>query len=437
MVMRFALLADVVVMAYDTLRANKMRSALTVLGVVIGITAIVGMTSIVRGFDESLRDSIRQLGPDTLFVMKFSGLSMMSGKDFKDLIKRPVLTVGDARAIERDAQAVGRVDVMLGAWAVQTRERAFYKSEKTKQLSIIGVSENYAVVNSLKLTGGRFLTQAEVQHRRNLAVLGDSPAKALFPNVDPIGKLIRVAGDEYEVIGHVAPRPSLGGLGRGQDEFIVIPYTTYQKQFGWRRATGDVHIGGSTTNANALKSAMIAVVPVEGATRDQAMAEVEQVLRIRHGLKLEEPNDFEIVTQDAALKMWDQVSGATFIGLVVISSIALMVGGIGVMAIMMISVTERTREIGVRKALGARRREILWQFLFEAVFLTSLGGALGIIMGSSFGMGVHYFTGFPVSLPWWSFALGLGFSGGVGIFFGLVPAIRASRLDPIEALRYE
>ena len=167
------------------------------------------------------------------------------------------------------------------------------------------------------------------------------------------------------------------------------------------------------------------------------MKEVEQIMRIRHGLKLDQANDFDIITQDAALKMCDQITGAVFIGLVVISSIALMVGGIGVMAIMMISVTERTREIGVRKALGARRREILWQFLLEAVFLTSVGGVLGILLGASIGVGVHFATGFPVSLPWWSFALGFGFSGSVGIFFGLVPAIRAARLDPIEALRYE
>jgi len=435
--MRFALLSDVVVMAYDTLRANKMRSALTVLGVVIGITAIVGMTSLIRGFDESLRDSIRQLGPNTLFVAKFSGLSLMSGKDFKELLKRPVITVADARAIEADAPSVGKVDVWLGTGMAGTRERAFYKGEKTRPMAIIGVSENYAAVNFLKLATGRFFTQAEVEHRRNLAVLGDSPAKALFPNVDPVGKTVRIGSDQYEVVGTIGPRPSVGGMGSGADDFMVIPYTTYQKQFGWRNVAGNVHVNGTTTSASAFKSAMIAVVPTEGASRDQMMAEVEQVMRIRHGLRLEQVNDFDIVTQDAALKMWDQISGATFIGLVVISSIALMVGGIGVMAIMMISVTERTREIGVRKALGARRREILWQFLFEAVFLTSLGGILGILLGGSIGFGVHFLTGFPVSLPWWSFALGLGFSGGVGVFFGLVPAVRASRLDPIEALRYE
>ena len=160
-------------------------------------------------------------------------------------------------------------------------------------------------------------------------------------------------------------------------------------------------------------------------------------MRIRHNLRLDQPNDFDIVTQDAILKVWDQISQATFLSLVVLSSIALMVGGIGVMGIMTISVTERTREIGVRKALGARRIEILWQFLLEAVFLTSAGGLLGIALGSLIGLGVHWLTAFPISLPWWSFAIGIGFSASVGVFFGMVPAVRASRLDPIDALRYE
>ena len=160
-------------------------------------------------------------------------------------------------------------------------------------------------------------------------------------------------------------------------------------------------------------------------------------MRIRHGLRLDEPNDFEILTQDAVLKLWDQISQGTFLALIVMSSIALMVGGIGVMAIMSISVTERTREIGVRKALGARRAEILFQFLTEAVVLTSLGGVLGIVLGSGIGWAIHFFSGFPISLPWWSFAIGLAFSASVGIFFGMYPAMKASRLDPIEALRHE
>jgi len=184
-------------------------------------------------------------------------------------------------------------------------------------------------------------------------------------------------------------------------------------------------------------SASITVVPVETATREQAVAEIEEIMRVRHGLRLDEPNDFDIAGQDAILRLWDQVSQAVFLALVVISSVALMVGGIGVMAIMMISVTERTREIGVRKALGARRQEVLFQFLAEAAVLTSVGGALGILSGSGIAVAIGLATGFPISMPWWSFALGLGFSATVGIFFGMVPAVRASRLDPIEALRHE
>ncbi len=186
-----------------------------------------------------------------------------------------------------------------------------------------------------------------------------------------------------------------------------------------------------------MRSAMIAAVPREGVSREQAQREVEQVMRIRHGLRIDQPNDFDIITQEAFVALWDRVTQGAFLALVVLSSIALMVGGIGVMSIMTISVTERTREIGVRKALGARRVEILWQFLFEAVFLTSAGGVLGILCGASVGLLVHLISGFPISLPWWSFAIGIGFSAGVGVFFGMIPAIRASRLDPIEALRYE
>src|SRR6185437_618193 len=168
-----------------------------------------------------------------------------------------------------------------------------------------------------------------------------------------------------------------------------------------------------------------------------AMREVQNIMRARHGLKLDQPDDFDLFTQDSILKLYERISQAILFALVVISSIALMVGGIGVMAIMTMSVTERTREIGVRKALGARHREILLQFLIEAVVLTLVGGLLGIALGAGIGAAVHAITGFPISLPWWSFALGLGFSAAVGIFFGMVPAVRAARLDPIEALRYE
>jgi putative ABC transport system permease protein len=179
------------------------------------------------------------------------------------------------------------------------------------------------------------------------------------------------------------------------------------------------------------------VLPREGVSQKEALDDVRRVMRIRHGLKLDEPDDFDLGTQDSIMQLYSQISEATFFALIVISSIALMVGGIGVMAIMSISVTERTREIGVRKALGARRAEILFQFLMEAAFLTSVGGLIGIGLGAGIGWAVHLVSGFPISLPWWSFAIGIGFSASVGLFFGMYPAFKASRLDPIEALRYE
>ncbi len=437
MPLRAGLFAEIVGMALDTLRANKLRSALTVIGIVIGITSIVGMTALIRGFDESLRDSIRELGPKTIFVAKFSGISFAAGKEFTELIKRPVLTVADAKAIARECPSVAMVDVWLGAWGQPTQERAYYRGKRTKELAVFGATQNFAAVNFLKLEAGRFFNEGEVQRRRRVAVLGQTPYLSLFEHLDPIGKKIRIGQDEYTVIGVAGKRPSPGGFNLGADDFIVIPYTTHEKYYGRTGGSEQIRVRGARVSEAQFRSAMIAVVPREEASREQAMEEVREVMRVRHGLRLDQPDDFDLITQDAALKVWDQVSQATFLALVVISSIALMVGGIGVMAIMTISVTERTREIGIRKALGARRREILWQFLAEAVFLTSAGGVMGILFGSAIGLVVHWATQFPVSLPWWSFALGLGFSASVGIFFGLYPAIRAARLDPIEALRYE
>jgi putative ABC transport system permease protein len=428
--MRGSLLQEIVVMAVTTIRTQKMRSGLTILGIVIGITAIVGMTSLIRGFDESLRDSIREIGPETIFIAQFSGFSLMSGADFNELLKRPTLTPADARAIERQAESIAHVNITIGEGGGpgSTRSRLFYGGERTKLIGITGTTHNFPDVFHVTVEQGRFFTEGEVSHRRRVVVLGQTPYQALFPNVDPIGKTVRIGNQPYTVIGVIGPRPGLGQLDAGQDDIALIPHSAHQKQFGVRY---------TRSRRGRLQFLMIAAVPYEGVAREDAMRDVTEVMRIRHGLRLDEPNDFDIITQDAALRLWDQISSATFLALVAISSIALLVGGIGVMAIMTISVKERTREIGTRKAIGARRREILWQFLLEAVFLTAIGGVLGIVFGSGIGLGVHYATEFPVSLPWWSFAIGIGFSATVGIVFGIVPAVRASGLDPIEALRYE
>lgn len=428
---QLALFRETAGMALDTLRTNKMRSALTILGVVIGITSIVGMTALIRGFDESLRDSIRVLGPKTIFVQKMGALSMSSGASFLDLVRRPNLTVDDGEAIRRMATTVAKVDTWLGGGPGQpTMERVFYRNERTQPIVVMGTSEAFVDVNFATIIAGRSFTEQEVLHRRAVAVIGYGPYEALFEKkgIDPVGKKVRFGALEYTIVGVIGKRPSAGGFSLGQDDFAIIPFTTHRRQFGSERVRSGP-FGG--------RSAMIAVVPHEWASQQEAMREVEEIMRIRHGLTLDKPNDFDLATQDAILKVWDQISQAVLLSLVVISSIALMVGGIGVMAIMTISVTERTREIGVRMAIGARRREILVQFLIEAAVLTTVGGIIGIGFGSGIGLLVNLASGFPISLPWWSFALGLGFSASVGIFFGIFPAWRAARLDPIDALRYE
>jgi putative ABC transport system permease protein len=419
---KVALFADTIGMALGTLRANKMRSGLTVLGVVIGITAIVGMSSIIRGFDNSFRDMIRELGPNTIIVQRVNFVSAGSGIDRSLLMKRPNLTIEDAQVLKEEIPSLLAV-----AAFVSGQQRMFYRGQRTQSMGIVGSSEEMIDVNFIKIQQGRFFTENEVRHRRNVVVIGQTPMKAFFENSDPIGKVVRIGTTEYTVIGVAAPRPSIVIAG-DQDAIAIIPHTSFAKAFGAVSRGENRRIGRSVT---------IFAVPRDGVTREDAMREIETVMRIRHRLKLTQANDFDVATQDMAMKFFDQATGAIYLALVVISSIALMVGGIGVMAIMMISVTERTREIGVRKALGARRREILWQFLLEAVVLTSVGGVLGVLIGATVGVSVRTFTPLPVSMPWWSFAIGFAFSAGVGIFFGLFPAVRASRLDPIEALRYE
>ena len=432
MAIRASLLKEVIVMAFDTVRGNKMRSALTVLGVVIGITSIVGMTAMIRGFDQSLREMISAIGPNTIFIQRFGITSFAGGAEFKELIKRPNLSISDARALEEQAGDRSSSSTSSSAPAARRRSAACSTARRRRKRwsSSERRSSSLRGPRSRSSAGGSS-TAPKCRTRKNVCVLGNTPYKLLFEpsGVDPVGKLVRIGSERFEVVGVFDKRPAAGGFNLGQDDFVVIPYTAYQRIFG----LNPVRISKSAT----FLPIQIALVPRDGVSQATAIADVERVMRIRHGLRLDQPDDFDILTQDAFLKLWDQISQGTFLALIVISSIALMVGGIGVMAIMSISVTERTREIGVRKALGARRAEILFQFLMEAAFLTLLGGLIGIALGAGIGWTVHLVSGFPISLPWWSFAIGIGFSASVGIFFGMYPAFKASRMDPIDALRYE
>src|SRR6187431_2517284 len=266
--MRSSLFGEILSMSWDTVRGNKMRSFLTVLGIVIGITSIVGMTALIRGFDQSFRDLIRGLGPNTIYVAKMSAVSFSSGKTFQELVKRPNITPADAEAIQRNAPSIEIVDVTLGGGGPGSQQvRLYYKSQRTKPLAVIGTTERWPLANQLAVATGRFFTSSENQRRTRVVVLGQTAVEALFPVLDPIGKMVRIGFEEYEVVGTMAKRPSPGGFNIGADDFVVIPVSTYAKQYGIR---------ANTAGRGETRPVMVAAVPREGVTRDKAMAEVEE-----------------------------------------------------------------------------------------------------------------------------------------------------------------
>ncbi|MDX1622378.1 MAG: ABC transporter permease [Gemmatimonadota bacterium] len=414
---RAASVAESARMALHTLRQHKLRSFLTILGIVIGVTAIVGMTSLIRGLDEEIVGEIEEIGADHLFLRKWGGRIISSEREFLRLERRPEITERDVAAIA-DLPSVRNHDVMLGNEPVPERRSLSYRGNRV-ELDIVGTSESYPEVFAAEIAEGRFYSPVEVRNANRVVVLGAGVAEELFPHVDPVGKTIRIGEFPYRVTGVFAEEVFLLA-GQTEDNRVVIPYTAFHRDF----------------EDDPEMNIMMTIVPRVGAV-EEAREEVTWTMRRRHGLRPGEENDFDIVTQESFLELWDQITGSVFLAMIVISSIALMVGGIGVMNIMLVSVTERTREIGVRKAMGARRRDILWQFLVEATTLTAIGGIFGVALGSALGAGVSRLVHFPVSLPVWSFVVGVGFSAAIGIFFGLWPASKAANLDPIEALRRE
>jgi putative ABC transport system permease protein len=424
-ILRPALLPEILAMAQDSLVNNKLRSTLMIVGIVIGVSTLVGMTALIRGFDQSLRALLKEMGPDTIFVMKLSGVSILEGNDITELLKRPDLTLSEANSIATQVASVRSVDVWLGSNTIQRHERLTYGRHETTPMLVMGASGSFSEVSFASLATGRFFTDSEVRRRRHVVVLGQGPFRSLFPDEDPTGKRVRIAGEEYTVVGTLQQRPNPAGMELPMDDIVVIPFTRYEAKYG------------ISYSDNGQRDLMIVAAPRSPELHAQALLEIEEIMRTRHGLKVDEANDFDLVTQDTALKIWDGLTQVTWIALIIISSISLTVGGIGVMAVMTMAVTERTREIGVRKAVGARKREILWQFLAEAGLLTSTGGVLGVIVGTGLGLIVHFAFDFPISLPWWSYALGLGISTGVGVAFGTVPAVRAAAVNPIDALHYE
>jgi putative ABC transport system permease protein len=400
-------------LALDTIRSHKFRSFLTILGVLIGTTTVIAVASIFAGLDQEFVDAARDFGTRTLFIFKFDpGIHI--GRLSKEERMRKPLNYEDAQAIQEQCPSVETTATEIFVWGPNPVVK--YKAKEILDVNFLGATGNdFRVVNDV-LADGRFFTEVENLHRRNVAVIGSDVVQRFFLNEDPIGKSITVGGDPYEVIGTIAKRKAFPG-DNGSDRVVKIPYFTFKKMYPLQ------------------KENFILAQAVDGKV-NEAKDEIGNVLRRRRHVKPGEKDSFGISSAEAIIQQFRQIMSMVVLVAVVISSVGLMVGGIGVMNIMLVSVTERTREIGVRKAIGARRSDISWQFLLEAMTLTGGGGALGIL----FGFGLSFLirlTGFPSSVPFWSVAAGFLVAVSIGLFFGMWPAMKAARLDPIVALRYE
>lgn len=399
-------------LAMDTIRGHKVRAFLTVLGVVIGTSTIIGVGSIIAGLDGAIAGALSGFGANTLIILKhpikFGHLTA------EERMRKP-LTYENAVAIRERCPSVKTVSPWL--FPSDGIHKARYKSNDYYELQFGGTDDAYAGSDEVKMKSGRFFTEVENVHRAPVVVIGEDIQKALYPEIDPVGKWLEVDGHQFQVIGQMY-RPANAFPG-DNDTRVLIPYFTMRKMF-----------------PNAREH-MLVVVAKDGKLA-AATDEIRMVLRQERRVPHSAPDNFGMSTAEQMLDDFRKVTAVTALVMVVLSSIGLLVGGIGVMNIMLVSVTERTKEIGVRKALGARRFDIILQFLTEAVVLTGLGGILGMSLGWLMSLAVHLaFPNLPTAVPLWAAATGIIVSFAVGLFFGIWPAGKAARLDPVVALRYE
>ena len=400
--------------AFESIRVSKARAALTILGVAIGVMVVIAMASMITGINRSVSGMLEQAGPKTFMVMRFfrEGLHVDDGgEDPWD--RNPYVTVGEAQVLRR-LPGIAQV-----AWREESSGPVAAGSVTMNAVAVIGATPNLLDAAGGVISSGRLFTEIEATTAGYVAVINDVTAKRLFPNLEPIGRTAKIFGIPFKIIG-IYTEPASLFSGAASNPIAIIPHSTFAKVAEYDRGW-----------------LMLMVRPDDTTSVAAAEDRVITALRVKRGLRPAQDNNFGVVTQEKMLEVYNQVTSGFFLVMLALSSVGLLVGGVGVVAIMMISVTERTREIGVRKALGATKREIMFQFLVEASTLTVLGGAIGMLMGGAIAWAINYFTPIPATVPLWSVVAALAASAVTGIFFGLYPASKAAKLDPVEALRYE
>lgn len=404
-------------MALDAIRSNKFRSILTVLGIVVGVMTVVGVASILTGLRSSITSMVEEYGTNNIYAFHLSTGPRVGNRDRSEYARKP-LTKEDGQAILQQASAVDEIANIVFLWRLNNT--LTYKDHKYRQGSLVGVSSEYPDITNSSVKEGRFITDADDTHKREVIVIGPNVAEALFPNyTNVVGTIVTMEGRPFEIIGVLEKRKNTFFGQSDEDNSLLIPFETGRK-------------------LSPISDDMMLQIRAKSGMLDKALNQVEGVLRHRRGLKYSQQNDFDLQTATRIIEQFDSITMYVGLFAIAISAVGLLVGGIGVMNIMLVSVTERTREIGIRKAIGARKRDIVRQFLFEAMTLTFLGGVLGVIVAVVITSIIMFFIPeLPASIPAWAIVAGLGVSTAIGLIFGVWPARKAANLDPIECLRYE